>query len=694
MTPADYSLSAGRPTRLGATPDEAGVNFAVFSAHATRMTLCLFDANGAETQINLPEREGDIWHVHVAGIKPGQHYGYRAHGAYRPDEGHRFNPNKLLLDPYARRITGHPVWDDALMGYTVGSGSVDLSFDTRNSAPFMPRCVVEEVPVATERPRPNTPMDETIIYEAHVRGMTMAFPNLGSRGSFSAIAQEPVLDHLTRLGITAIELLPVHAFLNDRFLVDKGLTNYWGYQSIGFFAPDPRYLSAADIGEFRQMVDRFHSAGIEVILDVVYNHTGEGDQTGPTLSFRGLDNASYYRLEPNHRYYINDTGTGNTLRTEHPMVMRMVMDSLRYWVSVMGVDGFRFDLGAALGRTAHGFDRDAPLFQAMRQDPVLAGVKMMAEPWDIGPGGYQLGGFAAPFHSWNDRFRDGVRRFWRGDPGRAGDLAARITGSADFFDHSGRPATSSVNFLTAHDGFTLEDVVSYSHRHNAANGEDGKDGHSENYSDNMGVEGATSDADINSKRALRKRNMMATLLLSQGTPMILGGDEAGNSQGGNNNAYNQDNPTGWIDWAQSDSAFERFTQQLIAFRKAHPILRQKLFRHSRERPQDGREDLFWHRADGKPMRNTDWLDPKLRHLCVELRTASGSPHYAAQEIAVFIVFNAGEALDVTVPKPTPGFVWTRHIDTTQPSEAPVRIPGRKLSVSANSVVVLVLDPET
>ncbi len=690
---AHYAVTAGRPAPLGATPDEGGVNFAVFSAHATRMTLCLFDAEGLETRIDLPEREGDVWHGHIAGVAPGQRYGYRAYGPYRPDHGHRFNPNKLLLDPYARRITGHPIWNDALMGYTVGAAAGDLSFDPRDSAPMMPRCIVEAPLKFPEPRRPGTPIKDTIVYEAHVRGLTMQHPGIEKPGSYAALASDPILDHLTKLGVTTLELLPVHSFLNDRFLIDKGLTNYWGYQSLGFFAPEPRYMAGTEIGEFRRMVDRFHGAGIEVILDVVYNHSGEGNETGPTLAFRGLDNLSYYRLEGDPRYYVNDTGTGNTLRTEHPMVMRMVLDSLRYWVEVMGVDGFRFDLAVSLGRTPHGFNRDAAAFQAIRQDPVLSTVKLIAEPWDIGPGGYQLGAFSAPFCSWNDKFRDGVRRFWRGDPGRAPDLASRITGSALQFDHSGRPATSSVNLLTAHDGFTLEDVVSYATRHNEANGEGGRDGHGENFSANLGVEGPTEDAAITAARARRKRNMMATLLLSQGTPMILAGDELGNSQMGNNNAYCQDNPIGWIDWGNADPAFERFTRQMIAFRKAHPILRQKLFLHSRERAIDGVEDLFWRRDDGAPMENADWLDPDLRRVCVELRTASGTPHYAAQEIAIFAVFNAGDEATVAVPEAPPGRAWTWRIDTANPDAPPRRLGNGTIEVEANSVAALVLDPD-
>jgi len=687
------SLSAGRPNRLGATVTPDGVNFALFSEHATRVTLCLFDLDGRETQIDLPERDGHIWHGHVAGIGPGQRYGYRVHGPYRPEEGHRFNPNKLLLDPYARQITGQPVWDDALMGYQVGAIASDLSFDTRDSAPFMPRCVVEDYAPLPPR-RPGTALRDTILYEAHVKGMTARHPEVSAPGTFAALASDPMLDHLTKLGITAIELLPVHMFITDRFLADLGLENYWGYQTMGFFAPDPRFLGSGEIAEMRRMVDRFHGAGIEVILDVVYNHTGEGNRLGPTLSFRGIDNASYYRLERDKRYYTNHTGTGNTLNTDHPMVLRMVMDSLRYWAEVMGVDGFRFDLAATLGRTDDGFDRNAGLFEAMRQDPVLADLKLIAEPWDIGPGGYQLGAFTWPFLEWNDKFRDGVRRFWRCDPGRAPDLADRITGSATQFDHSGRAATSSVNFITAHDGMTLTDLVSYARRHNEANGEGGRDGHSEDFSDNMGQEGPTGDPAISAARAQRRRNLMATLLLSQGTPMILGGDEIGRSQGGNNNAYAQDNPTTWLDWDHVDQDFLRFTRRLIAFRKAHPILGQALFLHSRERMIDGVEDLFWRRADGLPMRQEDWHDPAREFLAVEMRTASGTPAYASTEYAIFVAFNAGAGRPVVLPDPPPGQIWCQQIDTARPNMAPARARSGQIGMADASLTVCVLEPDT
>ncbi|MFV0335136.1 MAG: glycogen debranching protein GlgX [Tropicimonas sp.] len=694
MRHPEFVISGGRPAPLGATFDGDGVNFAVFSQHASAMEVCLFSADGrTETQrLSLPERDGDVWYGYVSGLRAGQYYGLRAHGPYRPDEGHRFNPNKLLLDPYAKRLTGTPVWHDALMGYQVGSNARDLSFDTRDSASFMPRCVVEDPAFSWgDDTHPRTPIRDTVIYEAHVKGLTQLHPDVAPEGTFIGFAADPMLDYYNRLGITAVELLPVHAFLTDRFLQDKGLSNYWGYQTLGFFAPNPRYLSDGKISEFQQMVARLHHAGIEVILDVVYNHTCEGNELGPTLSFRGLDNRSYYRLIQDKRYYINDTGTGNTLNLDHPMVLRMVMDSLRYWVKVMHVDGFRFDLCSTLGRTDYGFDSGASFFDAIRQDPVLTQVKLIAEPWDVGPGGYRLGGFPPPFHEWNDRFRDGVRRFWRGDPGRAPDLAGRLTGSAPEFDHSGRPATASVNLITAHDGFTLEDVVSYNGKHNQANGEDNRDGHSENYSDNFGWEGPTDNADIIAARNRRKRAMIATLMLSQGTPMLLAGDEMGNSQGGNNNAYCQDNELSWIDWATADQDMIDFTAEMIKFRREHPILRQKVFLHSRERRIDGREDLFWWRPDGKPMSTPDWVDPGLKLVCVEMRTASGTPVYATTENAIFAVFNAGGDSRVRLPDPPKKTRWCWSIDTAEPGKAEVSLQKSEVVVKAQSVAVFVLE---
>ena len=691
------SLSAGQPAPLGATPTAGGVNFALFSDNATRVTLCLFSDDGKRevARLDLLPGEGGIWHGHVAGLRPGALYGYRVDGPHAPEAGHRFNPAKLLLDPYARGLTGHPVWDDALYGYDPASPEADLSLNTADSAPFMPRCVVVDPAFDWQGDAPpRTPTDQSVIYEAHVRGLTMRHPAVPAPGSFAALASDPMLEHFARLGITAVELLPVHAFLDDRFLVDKGLTNYWGYQSIGFFAPEPRHLGPGGLAEMQEAVRRLHAAGIEVILDVVYNHTGEGGALGPTLSFRGIDNASYYRLTDDGRHCVDDTGTGNTLNLAHPMVLRMVMDSLRYWVEAVHVDGFRFDLCTTLGRTTDGgFDRDAAFFQAIRQDPVLSRVKLIAEPWDVGPGGYQLGAYPPPFLEWNDRFRDGVRRFWRGDAGLASDLAERLTGSAVQFDHSGRHATASVNFVTAHDGFTLADLTAYAGKHNAANGEDNRDGHDANHSDAMGHEGPTADAAITAARAQRRRNLMATLLLSQGTPMILAGDEIGNSQHGNNNAYCQDNAIGWLDWGAADEAFLAFTARLVAFRHAHPILRQTAFLHAEPRAVDGKPDVFWWRADGAAMTPADWDDPGHDHVAVEMRTASTTPPEAVLETALFLVFNAGPARDFVLPATVDGARWHRAIDTAAPEADPTPAAGAA-AVAAQSVAVFVVDPTT
>jgi isoamylase len=652
---------------MGASFDGDGVNFALFSAHAEKVELCLFSADGRKemARIALSERDGDIWHVHVGGLTPGTLYGYRVHGPYSPEQGHRFNPHKLLIDPYARALEGRLKWSDALMGFKVGSARGDMSYDTRDSAFAVPKSVVVDTSFmwGDDAP-PRVPLNETVIYEAHVRGMTMLHPGVdkGARGSFLGLASDGVIEHLVKLGVTSVELLPVQAFADERFLVAKGLRNYWGYQTIGFFAPDPRYLSKGQVWEFQSMVRRFHAAGLEVILDVVYNHSGEGDEFGPTLSFRGLDNASYYRLLHGGRHYVNDTGTGNTLNLTHPMVLRMVMDSLRYWVEVCHVDGFRFDLATVLGREAHGFDPQGGFFDAIRQDPVLAQVKLIAEPWDIGPGGYQLGSYPHPFLEWNDKFRDGVRRWWKGDPGMAPDLAKRILGSAERFGHHGRAATSSVNFVTAHDGFTLEDVVSFTLKRNFANGEENRDGHHENHSDNMGVEGPSQDAKVRAARDLRKRNLLATLMLAQGVPMLLAGDELGHSQGGNNNAYAQDNETTWIDWAQGDGRLADFVARLIALRQAHPVLRQKRFLHGQTRAADGMADVIWRRADGQAPRPEDWHDPGFRCLGVELRMAAegDDPGHAA----IFAVFNTGAETVLRLPDTAAG--WELILDTTRP----------------------------
>ena len=674
------AMGPGRPWPLGATVEAGGVNFAVFSAHATRIELCLFDGD-RETRVDLPEREGDIRFGFLPGAGPGLRYGFRAHGPWDPRAGHRFNPAKLLLDPYARAISGHPVPHPSLRGDAPGGGP-----EGTDSAPWMPRGIVTAPFVGPALPGPGTAPELSLIYEAHLKGLTWQHPQVRAKGTFAGLSSGPMLEHFRRLGVTAVELLPVHAFVTDDFLHRRGLVNYWGYQTLSYFAPDPRYLHSGDLAEMRAAVGRLHAAGIEVILDVVYNHTGEGDETGPTLSFRGLDNASYYRLTPGGGY-VNDTGTGNTLNTSHTMVARMVMDSLRYWAGEVGVDGFRFDLGVTLGRGPQGFDPLHPLLTAMRQDPLLAGRKLIAEPWDIGPGGYRLGGFPPPFLEWNDRFRDGVRRFWRGDAGAAAELAGRITGSAAEFDHSGRMATASVNFLAAHDGFTLADVVAYAAKHNAANGEGNRDGHDHNASDNFGVEGPSADPVIVAGRARRVRAMLATLFLSQGTPMLLAGDEMGRTQGGNNNAYAQDNPVSWLDWERADRGLMAWVARLAAFRRAHPIRRQRRFLHSRERAEDGREDLFWHHPSGRAMEPADWRDPSLRAVVAELRTASGTPAYAAREEAILAVFNAGGDVTVALPVAPAGRVWRLALDSADPGRA--EVAGRSVAVAAQSVVALV-----
>ncbi len=537
----------GSPYPLGATWDGNGVNFALFSAHASKVELCLFSNDGRREleRIVLPEYTDEVWHGYLPDVRPGQLYGYRVHGRYEPRQGHRFNPNKLLLDPYARELVGPLRWTDAHFGYRLNSPRADLSFDRRDNHHGMPKCRVVD-PAFTwgdDRP-PRTPWSDTVIYEMHVRGMTKLHPAIPERlrGTFAGLAHPAAIEHLVRLGITAVQLMPIHAFVDDRYLIEKGLRNYWGYNTIGFFAVEPRYLASGSVVEFKTLVRRLHQAGIEVILDVVYNHTAEGNERGPTLSFRGIDNSSYYRLLPDDsRYYIDETGTGNTLNLIHPRVLQMVTDSLRYWVEVMHVDGFRFDLAATLGRETYGFDPNSGFLDTVRQDPVLNRVKLIAEPWDIGPGGYQVGNFPPGWAELNDRFRDGSRRYWKGDDGMLPELAARMMASADLFDRRGRRPWTSVNKITSHDGFTLTDWASYNEKHNEANGEDNQDGHNANFSWNHGVEGPTDDPEIVALRERQKRNMLATLFLAQGTPLMLMGDEIGRTQHGNNNAYCQDN---------------------------------------------------------------------------------------------------------------------------------------------------------
>ena len=693
---AQPKIHLGSAHTLGAHHDGHGVNFAVFSENADRVELCLFDADGTtETaRLTLPERTGPVWHGYVPGLAVGSLYGYRVHGPYAPERGHRFNPNKLLLDPYARELNGGWVSHPATLGYDDTAASEDLSFDARDSAPYVPKSVVSDPAVlsglAQGRHRRD---DRDLIYETHPKGTTQLHPAVPDdlRGTFEGLASDPMLEHLTGLGVQAVELLPVHAFVDDKFLVERGLRNYWGYNSIGFFAPEPRYFGPAGLHGFRDMVDRFHEAGIEVILDVVYNHTAEGDQRGPTLSFRGLDNASYYRLTAGQpRYYVNDTGCGNTLNVAHPYVLRMVMDSLRFWVQCMGVDGFRFDLATTMGREDHGFDPQGSFFDALRQDPVLACVRMIAEPWDIGPGGYRLGEFPHDFLEWNDSYRDSVRRYWRGDAHSTQELAARLLGSADRFDQSGRRSWSSVNFLAAHDGFTLADTTRFSRRHNDANTEDNRDGHHSNFSDNCGVEGDTDDPDILSKRARRQRNMLATLFLSQGTPMLLAGDEFSNTQAGNNNAYCQDNEIGWLNWDKADVALQGFVQQLSAFRRAHPAVRQAHFLHGEVREQDGCRDVEWTDFEGAPV---EWDDPALDTLCLTLRCSADAPLGMVSNDAVFIVFHRGSWQgDVVLPVAPEGQVWERAIDTKASVQSPRPEHDKRAIVCAHSVVAFVPVP--
>jgi isoamylase len=552
--PQAIRIWEGNSTQQGATWDGLGVNFSLFSANATKVELCLFDQTGTQEiqRIELPEYTDEIWHGYLPDAAPGTVYAYRVHGPYEPEKGHRFNPNKLVLDPYAKAHIGQLKWGPELFGYTLGAQGDDLTLDKRDSAPLMPKCVVVDPAFTWARDRrPTIPWDQTIIYELHVKGFTKRNSKVPEnlRGSFAGLARKEIIDYIRSLGVTSVELLPIHSFVNDSLLLDKGLTNYWGYNTIGFFAADPRYLASGAITEFKQMVAHFHDAGLEVILDVVYNHTAEGNERGPTLSFRGIDNASYYRLLPDKpRYYVNDTGTGNTMNLTHPRVLQMVTDSLRYWITEMHVDGFRFDLGTILGRDGAGFDQGGGFLDSCRQDPLLSQVKLIAEPWDCGPGGYQVGSFPPGWAEWNDRYRDTVRSFWKGDEGKSAEMASRLAASADLFSKRGRKPWASVNFITAHDGFTLNDLISYNGKHNEANGENNRDGNSNNLSWNCGAEGPTEDHEITKLRERQKRNMLATLFFSQGTPMLLGGDEFGRTQKGNNNAYCQDNEISWVDW--------------------------------------------------------------------------------------------------------------------------------------------------
>jgi isoamylase len=604
----------GEPYPLGATWDGEGINFALFSEHAERVELCLFGRNLVDevARITMLERTDFVWHCYLPDARPGLLYGYRVHGPYTPEQGHRFNANKLLLDPYAKSIVGPLRWRDAHFGYRIGHRTEDLSFDRRNDAMIMPKCqVVDAAFTWGDDRRLRTPWHDSVLYELHVKGFTMRHPDVppALRGSYAALASAPVIDYLKRLGVTAVELMPVHAFIDDRTLVDRELRNYWGYNTIGFFAPEMRYSATAQIDEFKTMVKTLHSSGIEVILDVVYNHTAEGNHLGPTLSFRGIDNAAYYRLVPGSpRYYMDYTGTGNTLNMMHPRVLQLIMDSLRYWVLDMHVDGFRFDLAASLARELHEVDRLGAFFDIVHQDPVLSQVKLIAEPWDLGEGGYQVGNFPPGWAEWNGKFRDSVRDYWKGEGGLIGELASRLTGSSDLYESDGRRPYASINYVTAHDGFTLHDLVSYNEKHNEANGEGNQDGESHNRSWNCGVEGPTDDPAVVALREKQKRNLLATLLLSQGVPMLTAGDELGRTQHGNNNAYCQDNEISWLDWnlRPEDQALFSFARKLIALRRSHPSFRRRRFFRGELVDGSGLKDIYWINPDGSEMTAEEW----------------------------------------------------------------------------------------
>ncbi len=616
----------GRPDPRGAIWDGEGVNFALFSEHAERVELCIFDASGRRElqRVEIAERTDQVWHCYLPEARPGLLYGYRVHGPYRPDEGLRFNPHKLLLDPYARNIVGSLRWSDALFGYTIGSKRGDLSMDRRDSAAAMPKCkVIEPAFTWGDDRSPNIAWHEMVIYELHVRGFTMQHPEVPPhlRGTYAGLATAPVIDYLKRLGVTTIELMPVHSFVDDRRLTGAGLRNYWGYNTIGFFSPDARYSASGKVNEFKTMVKSLHSAGFEVILDVVYNHTAEGDQMGPTLCFRGVDNSSYYRLnQDTPRNHVDFTGCGNTLNMQHPRVLQLMMDSLRYWVTEMHVDGFRFDLASALARELHDVDRLGAFFDTLRQDPVLSRVKLIAEPWDLGAGGYQVGNFPPGWAEWNDKYRDTMRAYWKGDDGLIGDFARRLTGSSDLYGSSGRRPHASINFITAHDGFTLRDLVSYNGKHNDANLEDNRDGTDNNLSWNCGVEGPSDDPVLVALRGRQARNLLATLLLSQGVPMIVAGDEIGRTQNGNNNAYCQDNALSWVDW-NLDTAREHlleFTRRMLRLRRDHPAFRRRHFFQDRAIQDSASSDIAWLKPDGTAMTVEEWNHDFARCLGVYL----------------------------------------------------------------------------
>ncbi len=694
----------GSPHPLGVTWDGQGLNVAIFSEHATAVDLCLFDEAGHEERIRLRERTDLVWHGYLPGISPGQRYGFRVHGPYEPGQGHRFNPNKLLLDPYARWIDGTIHITDRTFGYPIGDPAADLAMDTRDSSADMPRCVVVDPRFdwADDRP-PDIAWETSLIYEVHVKGFTAQHPEIAPelRGTYAGLASPPALQHLARLGVSAVELLPVHHHVTNRFLAEKGLVNYWGYNTIGFFAPDTRYAATTDpVREFRLMVRALHDAGMEVILDVVYNHTGEGNRLGPTLSFRGIDNAAYYRLgREDPRHYVDYTGTGNTLDATHPRVLQLIMDSLRYWITEMHVDGFRFDLASTLARELHDVDRLGSFFDIIGQDPVISRVKLIAEPWDLGEGGYQVGNFPAGWSEWNGRFRDTVRRFWRGVGGQTAELAFRLSGSSDLYADDGRLPHASINFVTAHDGFTLRDLVSYEHKHNDANGEDNRDGTDDNVSENFGVEGPTDDPAVLAARLRQIRNFLVTLLLSQGVPMLLGGDEMGRTQGGNNNAYGQDNAISWFDWSPDPPAQElsRFTASLVRLFREHPVLRRRRFFQGRRIRGSSVKDLTWFGPGGQEMTDEQWGASGLH--TIGLRLAGDAISEVDErgrpivDDTILIILNAAEEA-AAFRLPNHGrHGWQLLVDTVAdripPSDPPeTHAGGTVLEVSPRSAVVL------
>jgi glycogen operon protein len=676
MNTAISAVWPGRPYPLGATWDGEGVNFALFSQHADKVELCLFDAKGRREirRITLPERTDHVWHCYLPEARPGLLYGYRVHGPYRPERGHRFNAHKLLLDPYAKSIVGQMNWSDAHYGYRIGHEREDFSFDRRDSAHGMPKCrVIDGAFTWSGDRRPDTPWHDTVIYEAHVKGATIRHPDVppAVRGTYAGLATPPMLEHLKRLGVTAIELLPIHAFVDDRYLVGKGLRNYWGYNSIGYFAPEARYMASSDVSEFKTMVKAFHSAGIEVILDVVYNHTAEGNHLGPTLCFRGIDNACYYRLNAeNPRYYVDYTGCGNSLSTREPRALQLITDSLRYWISEMHVDGFRFDLASTLARELHEVDRFGAFFDIIRQDPVISQVKLIAEPWDLGDGGYQVGNFPPGWSEWNDKHRDTLRSYWKGDAGVIGEFGRRLTGSSDLYEHAGRRPHASVNFVTCHDGFTLHDLVTYNEKHNEVNLEGNRDGHNENRSWNCGIEGESDEPAIRELRERQKRNFVATLMLSQGVPMVLGGDEIDRTQRGNNNAYCQDNEISWLDWniTPEKDRLLKFFSRMIRLRREHPIFHRSYFFQGRVVQPAGVKDVVWLKPDGTEMTDAQWHDPNTRclgtYLCGECLNEQDPQARRRTDASFLVLFNAyHEEVGFVLPQFVRDTRWLIVMDT-------------------------------